>query len=245
GRQCRGGRHQVTAAGGAGRNRAVARLAAADAVVIDGDDISARLLVQTARQSKLSVIYTDLLDFGGDEFYLVSEPRLAGTTFGQALLAYRKCCPVGLYHQNGATHINPPMDTVIGPHDQIVLLAEDDSKIKLSKQSFAVDPTAIVHAARGPQAPERTLILGWNGRAVRIIEQLDIYVAQGSTVDVVTDRSDADLVVAQLSQRIRKLAIRIKDGDVRDRNVLESLDVANYQNVLVLSNDLLDPLTAD
>jgi ion channel POLLUX/CASTOR len=126
-----------------------------------------------------------------------------------------------------------------------VLLAEDDSKIKLSKQSFPVDATAIVHAARGPQAPERTLILGWNGRAVRIIEQLDIYVAPGSTVDVVTDRSDADIVVAQLAQRIRKLAIRIKDGDVRDRNVLESLDVANYHNVMVLSDDVLDPLTAD
>jgi hypothetical protein len=137
------------------------------------------------------------------------------------------------------------MDTVIGPNDQIVVLAEDDSKIKLSKQSFAVDANAIVHAARGPQAPERTLILGWNGRAVKIIEQLDIYVTPGSTVDVVTDRSDADLVVAQLAQRIRKLAIRIKDGDVRDRNVLESLDVANYNNVMVLSDDLLDPLTAD
>jgi voltage-gated potassium channel Kch len=245
GPQFRGTKHHIISAVRDGRNRAVARLAAADAVVIDGDDISARLLVQTARQSKLSVIYTDLLDFGGDEFYLVSEPRLAGTSFGQALLAYRDCCPVGIYHQNGATHINPPMDTVIGPNDQLVLLAEDDSKIRLSKQGFPVDATAIVHAARGPQAPERTLILGWNGRAVRIIEQLDIYVTTGSTVDVVTDRSDADLVVAQLAQRIRNVAIRIKDGDVRDRNVLESLDVANYENVLVLSDDLLDPLTAD
>jgi voltage-gated potassium channel Kch len=245
GPQFKGRKHHVISAVRDGRNRAVARLAAADAVVIDGDDISARLLVQTARQSKLSVIYTDLLDFGGDEFYLVSEPRLAGTTFAQALFAYRKCCPVGLYHQNGTTRINPPMDTVIGPNDQIVVLAEDDSKIKLSKQSFAVDANAIVHAARGPQAPERTLILGWNGRAVKIIEQLDIYVTPGSTVDVVTDRSDADLVVAQLAQRIRKLAIRIKDGDVRDRNVLESLDVASYNNVMVLSDDLLDPLTAD
>ena len=60
------------------RNRAVARLAGGDAVVIDGDDISARLIVQTARQSRLSVVYHDLLDFGGDEFYLIAEPRLVG-----------------------------------------------------------------------------------------------------------------------------------------------------------------------
>jgi voltage-gated potassium channel Kch len=237
--------HHVVAAVREGRNRAVARLAGGDAVVIDGDDISARLVVQTARQSKLSVVYQDLLDFGGDEFYIVSEPKLVGRAFGHALLAYRRCCPVGLYHPNGTTKINPPMETPIGPEDRLVILAQDDSLIKLSNQSFQVNPAAVVHSVRGPQAPERTLLLGWNGRAVRIIEQLDSYVTGGSTVDIVTDRSDVDMTVAQLSQRVRALSLRIKDGDVRDRNVLESLDVAAYQNVIVLSDDLLDPLTAD
>jgi hypothetical protein len=88
-------------------------------------------------------------------------------------------------------------------------------------------------------------MLGWNSRAVKIIEQLDIYVTAGSAVDIVTDRGDADLVIASLSQRIHRLSLRMKDGDVRDRNVLESLDVAVYSNVIVLCDDLLDPLTAD
>jgi voltage-gated potassium channel Kch len=237
--------HHVVAAVREGRNRAVARLAGGDAVVIDGDDISARLVVQTARQSKLSVVYQDLLDFGGDEFYLVSEPKLVGRPFGHVLMAYRRCCPVGLLSANGSTKLNPPMDTLVEPDDKLVILAEDDSLIKLANQQFPVNPAAIVHSVRGPQAPERTLLLGWNGRAVRIIEQLDSYVTAGSTVDIVSDRSDVDMTVAQLSQRVRALALRIKDGDVRDRNVLESLDVAAYQNVIVLSDDLLDPLTAD
>jgi hypothetical protein len=60
--------HHVVASVRDGRNRAVARLAGGNAVVIDADDIGARLIVQTARQSGLSVIYQDLLDFGGDEF---------------------------------------------------------------------------------------------------------------------------------------------------------------------------------
>ena len=241
----RGRPHHVVAAVRDSANRAVARLAGGSAVVIDGDDISARLVVQTARQSRLSVVYHDLLDFGGDEFYVVSEPRLVGQTFGATQLAYRKCCPVGIYHSNGATKLNPPMDTMIGPHDKIVVLAEDDSTVKLSPRSFTVDISAMVHSVRGPQAPERTLMLGWNGRAVKIIEQLDLYVAAGSAVDIVTDRGDADIVVAQLGQRLHKLSLRIKDADVRDRNVLESLDVASYGNVIVLSDDLLDPMTAD
>ena len=110
----------------------------------------------------------------------------SGRRFGASQLAYRKCCPVGIYHSNGATKLNPPMDTMIGPNDKLVILAEDDSAVKLSPRSFTVDTSAMVHSVRGPQAPERTLMLGWNGRAVKIIEQLDLYVAAGSAVDIVT-----------------------------------------------------------
>ena len=52
--------------------------------------------------------------------------------------------------------------------------------------------------------------------------------------------------MAQLAQRPAPLAtIAVKDGDTRDRNVLEQLDVGAYHNVIVLSDDQLDPLTAD
>jgi voltage-gated potassium channel Kch len=237
--------HHVISSVRDSRNRTVARLANPDAVIIDSDDISARLLVQTARQSGLSVIYTDLLDFGGDEFYIVSEPSLAGLPFGQALSAYRRCCPVGVVHGNGMTTLNPPMHTRLLPDDRLVVLAEDDSLVKLTDRSIPVDESAIVHSFRGPLAPERTLILGWNERAARIIEQLDAYVSTGSTVDVVTDRVDADSTAAQLAPRLQKLALSVKDGDTRDRDTLELLDVGAYENVIVLSDDQLDPLTAD
>lgn len=241
----RGRPHHVVTSVRDGRNRAVARLAGGDAVVIDADDISARLVVQTARQSKLSVIYQDLLDFGGDEFYVMAEPRLVGRPFWQSQLAYTKCCPVGLQHGNGRTTLNPAMHEIIGPDDKLVILAEDDSMIKLASKGFAVDDSAIVHSVRGPAAPEHTLILGWNGRAVKIVEQLDIYVAASSTVDVVTDRPDVDPAVAALSPRLRKLTMRVKDGDTRDRNTLESLEIAAYENIIVLADDRLDPLAAD
>jgi voltage-gated potassium channel Kch len=242
----RGRQHHVVASVRDGRNRAVAKLAGGDAVVLDGDDIGARLIVQTARQSKLSVVYQELFDFGGDEIYMISEPKLVGRQFGQALQAYRKACPIGLIGADGRTTLVPPMETVIGPTDRIVLVAEDDSKIKLSdKASFSIDEANIVHSARGPAAPEKTLILGWNGRATRIIEQLEVYVAEGSMVDVVSDRSDVDMAVSQLVPSLRRLNIRSKAGDTRDRRVLETLDVGAYHSMIVLSDDALDPLSAD
>lgn len=241
----RGRPHHVVAAVRDSRNRAVAKLAGGDAIVLDGDDIGARLLVQTARQSKLSVVYTDLFDFGGDEIYMVAEPALVGRPFGLALRAYQQCCPLGLLLADGKTVLNPPPGTLISPGDKLVILARDDSMIKLATQAFGVDENAILHAARGPAAPERTLILGWNRRATRIIEQLDVYVAAGSTVDVVADRADAAPAVNRLAARLRRMQIRSKSGDTRDRGVLETLDVMAYHNVIVLSDDDLDALTAD
>jgi voltage-gated potassium channel Kch len=201
-------------------------------------------VVQTARQPRLSVVYNDLLDYGGDEFYVLAEKRLVGQTFGATLLAYRTC-PVGVYHANGVTQLNPPMDLVIAPDDKLVILAEDDSKVRLADKPIGLDTTAIVHSFRGPQAPERTLVLGWNGRAVRIIEQLDVYVAQGSIVDIVSDRPDVDQSIAQLGPRLRQLTVRAKNGDTRDRMVLESLDIGAYDNVIVLADDVAEPLAAD
>jgi ion channel POLLUX/CASTOR len=235
--------HHVVAAVRDGSVRAVAKLAGGNAVVIDADDISARLTVQAARQSGLSVVYHDLLDFGGDELYVVSEPDLAGTTFGASLLAYRQCCPIGLVHQDGTTIVNPPMDTVIAADDKIVILAGDDSAIKLSSDGLTSVDDAIVYKARQAEAPEHTLILGWNGRAARIIEQLDMYVSDGSSVEVITDRDDADSAINKLSYT--HLTASIKRGDTRERAVLEALDLGGYDNIIALCDDVMDPLTAD
>src|SRR6185295_3483212 len=52
------------------RNLEVARMVGRDEVqLIATGDLISRIVVQTSRQSGLSVVYTELLDFGGDEIY--------------------------------------------------------------------------------------------------------------------------------------------------------------------------------
>jgi voltage-gated potassium channel Kch len=77
------------------------------------DDLIARITAQTCRQSGLSVVYTDLLDFGGDEVYFTREPRLAGLTFGEALSSYEACSVIGLRTEDGRILLNPPAETDI------------------------------------------------------------------------------------------------------------------------------------
>lgn len=57
----------------------MARMVGKDEVeLILTDDIIGRIMVQTSRQSGLSIVLTELLDFNGDEIYFKHENSLIG-----------------------------------------------------------------------------------------------------------------------------------------------------------------------
>lgn len=198
------------------------------------DDLIARITAQACRQSGLSVVYTDLLDFGGDEIYFAHEPRLAGTTFGEALLAYETCSVIGVRTEDGRILLNPPADTGISAKDEIVLIAEDDSRIELSEgRTFRIDEGVIRKSVPREPEPERTLILGWNERAPTIVAELDHYVHPGSEVTVVT--RDGPVSTAPF-ERLENQSVSSLAGDATGRRVLDELGVSLYDHVIVLGD---------
>ena len=215
-------------------NLGVARMVGgAEAELVPVDDLIARITAQTCRQSGLSVVYTDLLDFGGDEIYFAREPRLAGRTFGEILTAYESCSVIGLRTSDGRIELNPPTETEVSAGDALVLIAEDDSAISLSEDA---DPEIDAGAIRKPrprrEGPERTLILGYNDRAATMIAQLDRYVAPGSEVTVVAPEG------AGLPPRFDDLQNQTATylaGNTTDRRTLDALGVPSYDHVIVLS----------
>ena len=71
------------------RNVEATRLAGkGEAEIVLVGDLVSRVIAQTCRQSGLSIVYTELLNFGGDEIYFKNEPALAGRTFWDALTSY-------------------------------------------------------------------------------------------------------------------------------------------------------------
>lgn len=59
------------------KNMEAAQLVGRDeAQLIQANDLIARITVQTCRQSGMSVVYTELLDYDGDEIYFQEEPGL-------------------------------------------------------------------------------------------------------------------------------------------------------------------------
>jgi hypothetical protein len=231
----------VVAAIAASRNMAAARLAGGPGVhLVDSDDTTSRLIVQSSRQSGMSVVCMDLLNFDGGEIYLRSDPVLAGLPYGQTLGAYASATVIGLRTSEGVM-LNPPMDTLLGTSDQIIVIAQDDSLIRLAGDAGAIDEEHVRDHEHARPGPGRTLLLGWNGRAAQIVRYLDGYVPAGSVLDVASDHPQAgDGLVG-----LRNLTVSVKECDTTDRYALESLGVGLYQHVIVLSDDRHHPHHAD
>ena len=225
-------------------NLEVLRMIAPDEVrPVLADDLIARITVQTCRQAGLSAVYNELLDFAGQEVYMVDAGDLVGRTFREALFAYQNSSPLGLW-RDGAVQYLPSFETRLAAGDRLVVVAEDDSSIARSNGGVAVQSEAIRRARPPTPAPEQTLILGWNRRSPLIVSELDAYVAPGSLVTVVSGTAP-DEVVAQCGPLVH-LTIDARRGDTTDRRLLDALEVSSYHHVITLSpGDAPTPQAAD
>lgn len=210
-------------------------------------DLISRITVQTCRQSGLSVVYTELLDFAGNEIYFRQEPGLLGKTYGETLLAYEDSALIGLCSKEGQVQLNPPSATRIEAGDQVIAISQDDDTVRLSgRTSLEIQSEVIRPPSNVVPAPERTLILGWNGRAPMIINELDQYVAPGSEVMIVADTPEEEVEVMGQSLQLRHLTVSFRAGDTTDRRTLDELAIPTYQHVIVLSySDQLELQDAD
>jgi voltage-gated potassium channel Kch len=210
-------------------------------------DLIARVVAQTSRQSGLSVVYTELMNFGGDEIYFASADNLAGMTYGDSLLASEDATIMGLRKKDGSVMMNPPMDTAIENGDQVFALAEDDDKLTISaslKPSIQENALRTDSAPRKP-APEKCLILGWNRSGATIVRELDNYVAAGSLVTVVSDLSSLGKQIRQQAGQLKNQEVVIEEGDTTDRVLLNQLKADEYDHVIVLAYSHLEHQEAD
>jgi voltage-gated potassium channel Kch len=206
-------------------------------------DLISRITVQTCRQSGLSVVYTELLDFDGDEIYFAEEKSLVGRTYFDAQLAFAESTVMGMV-KAGSVLLNPAAETLYAAGDQLILIAEDDSTIALGGAPGVPDVASISASTAEVAKAEHTLVLGYNPGLHTMLRELDQYVAVGSSVTVVAD-VDGTAPVGSATPAAGSLPVTFQHGDTTSRAVLDSLDVARYDHIIVLAYTTLDTQRAD
>lgn len=152
-------------------------------------DVIAKITAQICRQSGLSPVYQELLDFDGDEVYFHNEPSLVGKTFGETLLAFSNASVFGVRREKDGVQIAPSPDYVLQKGDQLIAIAEDDDVFELDPYSSSDEDTDIEVPSQESidTSPRRTLLVGWNGLASGIARELDQFAPSGSRIDVLVD----------------------------------------------------------
>lgn len=238
--------HHVIATVSDQRNAAAAQLAGGpSAQIVRADDVAARLVAQTARQSGLSMVYDELLDFAGEELCITIEPRLTGRMFGETLHAYRTSSVIGLLRENGDVLLNPPMDTRMTASDQVIAISRDEHSLVIEERAAAVEDDAIRTWRPEPRPPERIAVLGWNQCAPLILAQLNSYLSAGSVVHVVFPDPEIKRDLEKITPECQAIGVEFTPGDTTDSWLLQALNLAEYSHVIVLRDDHLDPQHAD
>ncbi|CAF1420884.1 unnamed protein product [Adineta ricciae] len=222
-----------------------------EALFVNADEITARIIAQSCRQSGLTIILSTLLSFQDDEIYFKHEKGLIGKTFHDAIFSYKKCSVIGLMFADGTVKLCPRLDTIINADDKIIAIAEDDAKVILSSENLlyreyahmrtginrhTVSPS-LHFASGGTKKVERNLILGWNTRAPLIAKELDTYVAHGSELHVLTNSETiVHSINTQLTNELIQQKVFVHLGSLTNKRDLEKLNIFSYHYVIVLEN---------
>lgn len=228
-------------------NADVARIVGGNELqLILADDLISRIVVHSSRQSGLSAVYSELLDFDGCEIYTLAQPDITGKSFAAAVMAYETSTLIGLCDEEGKVHLNPAPSRVFKDGERAIIIAEDDAAIKSGSNEIRIEKDAILPVETRIQAPERTLILGWNRRGPIITHELSRYVAPGSLLTIAGDTPELEAEIGALSVANGNMAIDHRIIDTSNRAELDALDIPSYDHVLVLGySDHMAPQPAD
>ncbi|UXP30592.1 NAD-binding protein [Reichenbachiella agarivorans] len=220
------------------KNLEVAKMVGKDEVeLILSDDFISRIMVQTSRQSGLSVVYIELMDYDGDEIYFTDEGTdiLVGKTFRDVIFAYETSAIMGIQFADGTVAINPPMDTVFNQGDKVIgITADDDTLIPSGRTDYEIETSRIARPNDLSQKDERILIIGWNDRAKNIIRELDHYTPFGSHLTVVSKFDDPVSVIQKIKPNLKNLNVEFVRAETTERETLESLNIPSYDYIMLL-----------
>ena len=223
------------------RNMEPARLVGRDeAQLIETGETIARVVAQTCRQTGLSGVYTELLDYGGDEIYFKKDRALDNLSFADALFACDTSLVIGVKTAAGIVQLNPPMDHRFAPGDEAIVIAADAAAVRFDRHAPSIDASLLHEKSASAERPEKTLLLGWSSRAPIIIRELDNYVGAGSLMTVVADSPSIDGAIDALRPMLTRQELDFRRGDSSDRAAIESVNPEQYEHIIVLcySDDL-------
>lgn len=186
-------------------------------IPLSPDEVRIGIETQVARHRGLSAVYQDLLDFGGEEIYILDPPH-GMSSFGEAFERLTDSIPLGIMTSQGID-MWPDWDKRV-MDDPIVVLAHDRKTASQRRAKAAEMFIGTRGVGRPPLAEsESFLFIGWNSSANELIESLPTVIAKGSTLKVLLRKS---------SDEPQKMTFGDQQIEILHRTDVDPLDDPSY-----------------
>jgi hypothetical protein len=218
--------------------KVVKNISPSEITVVNSNDLLGKVIVQTSRSNGLSIVYNELFSFSGCEIYFYAN-KWNNKKFGDLAYYFRDGIPIGICDSNGKITLNPSSDLKMANNQNIVIMANDDSNIRLEKDPIIV-PDSYERSSRSHvREIEKELLLGWTSKAKIILSEYADYLQENSVIDIVV--SDLTPEINEDIESIKTKHSRI-EINVWEKNViliadLLSLNPTDYNNIIILSPD--------
>ncbi|MCH2022523.1 MAG: hypothetical protein MK207_08610 [Saprospiraceae bacterium] len=220
-------------------------------IALDSWNIMGKLLVQTSLTSGLEIVYSEILSFDGCEVYFYEEEDWKNIDFYDLPFYFKDGIPIGIYNSNSGLTLRPDHGTKMNNGDKILILASDDSEIRFESSQFVFPKDLPLADGRIAQENKHILILGWHNVAKIFIHEAGAYLLDGSVFDIMFSNPPDSLkaIVNELQQKYTNFKINLIDKNPLLLKNLENINPFDYNNIIVLSQDLkeqnVDKIDAD
>lgn len=169
--------------------------------VLVGHDLTGRLMIQCALQPGLARVFSHILAFEYNEFYFKCFPELQRRRFADVCFMFEDAVPFGIHfrepqiqedadgkEQRVKIWINPHGDTVLEAEDEIIVIAEDNDSFSIGDLNM-VDPRDVPDFQEAEPVPVKWLLMGFRRDLDDMINEVDKWVAKGSTLTMMSAHS--------------------------------------------------------
>ncbi len=220
------------------QNKEAAELAGEGYVeILSYEDVMCRIVAHTGRYTGLSLVYTDLFDMAGSEFYIEEHPKAVGKTLSELNRYFPVSMVAGFVTEKGEVLLNPKPEYTAQPGDRVILFAEDDGESHMDPAPAPIREETIVREyKKEPPAKTDMLILGYSEKLKRILIEEDHYIAPGSTMTVALPEEQAFRRKALDGLKFENITMNVVECDIYDRDELEKI-IEPKMRVLVLADE--------
>jgi len=213
-------------------------------------DLPARLIVETIFQPNLPLVYEELLSFEGNEIYIsdpVSDLGLTGLSFESASSKFSTCIPIGLLSANEDVLINPKKDKTLAADDNLIIIAEDDSLIKVDKSEDSSpykshkNNSLTISNFQQIQEKLKVSLIGYSYSTPEIVEKL----IQTKRCELALFVEDKAIVDNEILAKLEANNTNVFLGNMANIDDLSSFGVTSADTVVISNSNLDHPDNSD